>query len=551
MEVAAPRKRARVSTGPRKRSGCLACKTAHVKCNESKPACDRCLRAGSDCVYPDPSKPTQSRRRRDPSQILFREPLTPNPETSLTLTAPSARKLDDMGYHVLRYFHERTLPTISYFVPASFWTETLLQMSESIPAIKYCILALGSWHLTVDKQSATTSTITIPLNNDTQNFSEESHQTALSVLRKDITARNLASSPIDVAVTASVLLAIYASLRGDRTQLITHVRLGLNLARQSEASSSLASVVEFNRRQLALLRLEEEMRAPIFDSLKISDEDTLADVLTATTIVEEGPETLSVDALAAKVLNMGNGVYRFARNCNRGLFVGNEPALLLERERMEAQCSQLRTQMMNACLSGTDIPFGKILRARLELSWVMLQAGWTLHQTSFDEYENNFGLILHLAEEVLRPASSRQQRLPFSVNLGLTPLLFYVSRLCRQPQLRRKAADLLEDCPTIEGMWNAREAVAVARFVIALEEICGDQKYVCADDYMISEERRIHSLRFGGSALDRNVPPTNMLDVTVMMRPEATSFALQDTLYRISTEEWCSGLGDLSNTIRL
>lgn len=423
-------------------------------------------------------------------------------------------------------------------------------MSESIPAIKHCILALGSWHLAAETQVQSGTPITESASNGALQFAEDSHTKAISNLTKDITGNNSVSSPIDVAVTASVLLAIYASLRGDRTQLVTHVRLGLNLAKQSRASVSLASVVEFNRRQLALLRLEEEMRAPIFDSLRISAEDTLADVLTSSpSEYETGPT--SMDAFAADVLNMGNAVYRFARTCNRGMYISDQPLMFSERDRLEKRCNELRVHIGDTCFSDNDRLGAKILCARLELSWTMLQAAWTLVQTSFDSYESNFELILRIGEEVLQPGGSRQQRLPFSVNLGLIPIMFYVARLCRHPLLRRKAADLLDLCPTIEGTWNAREAAAVARFVIALEEDCGDQKHNSGYNYTISEDRRVHSLRYGKSVINDAESAMEMLNVTVMTRPEADSFALRDVHYRIPTECWRSGRGDLHNVNQL
>lgn len=549
MEVSAPRKRARISTGPRKRTGCLSCKQSHVKCSETKPTCDRCLRTDAACVYPDPTALMRNRRKRDTSQVLFREPLTPtSPSSSLTLTLPTTRSLDDIGYHVLRYFHQRTVPMISFFVPATFWTQTLLQMSESIPAIKHCVLALGSWHLTVEKPESTASSLVIRPNRDALQFSAECYDKAISNLTNNITAPASSSSPVEVAVSASVLLAIYASLRGDRNQLITHVRLGLNLARESAVTNNLASVVEFNRRQLSLLRLEEEMRAPIFDSM--SAEDTLADVMAETKIEDDDHTAISLDVLAASVQNMGNAAYRFARKCNIGVYAMDELGLVAERVRLEAQCNDLRAQMMNSCHTGSDARAFKILRARLELSWIMLQAAWTLLQTAFDQYTANFALILQLAEEVLRPANTLRQRLPFSVNLGLIPLLFYVSRLCRQPTLRRRAVELLDDCPIIEGLWNAREAAAVARFVIALEEDSEDEK-ANMDDPTISEDKRIHSLRFGASVIDITSAPSDMLDVTIMMRPEAAVVTLQESHYRICCEDWISGRGDLRDVIRL
>ncbi|KAF8464047.1 hypothetical protein BDZ91DRAFT_660718 [Kalaharituber pfeilii] len=50
----------------RTRSGCFTCRTRRVKCDETHPICERCLKGGRDCTYPEvvpTSKPTSSRKR--------------------------------------------------------------------------------------------------------------------------------------------------------------------------------------------------------------------------------------------------------------------------------------------------------------------------------------------------------------------------------------------------------------------------------------------------------------------------------------------------------
>ncbi|KAF2032131.1 hypothetical protein EK21DRAFT_61631 [Setomelanomma holmii] len=37
--------------GPRKRTGCITCKDAHVRCTEESPHCRRCERLKLDCQY--------------------------------------------------------------------------------------------------------------------------------------------------------------------------------------------------------------------------------------------------------------------------------------------------------------------------------------------------------------------------------------------------------------------------------------------------------------------------------------------------------------------
>ncbi|KAJ2972754.1 hypothetical protein NQ176_g6973 [Zarea fungicola] len=46
-----PKQRAR-KWAPKRRTGCLTCRQRHVKCDEAKPACRRCVIASRDCIGP-------------------------------------------------------------------------------------------------------------------------------------------------------------------------------------------------------------------------------------------------------------------------------------------------------------------------------------------------------------------------------------------------------------------------------------------------------------------------------------------------------------------
>ncbi|PLB37736.1 putative C6 finger domain protein [Aspergillus candidus] len=41
----------------RTRSGCFTCRSRRIKCDETRPVCDRCRKGNRDCVYPSPSAP--------------------------------------------------------------------------------------------------------------------------------------------------------------------------------------------------------------------------------------------------------------------------------------------------------------------------------------------------------------------------------------------------------------------------------------------------------------------------------------------------------------
>ncbi|KAJ5081687.1 hypothetical protein NUU61_009951 [Penicillium alfredii] len=50
----------------RTRSGCFTCRARRVKCDESRPVCDRCRKGARDCVYPSPATSSKAAAARAP-----------------------------------------------------------------------------------------------------------------------------------------------------------------------------------------------------------------------------------------------------------------------------------------------------------------------------------------------------------------------------------------------------------------------------------------------------------------------------------------------------
>jgi hypothetical protein len=426
-------------------------------------------------------------------------------------------------------------------------------MSESVPVIKHCIMALGSWQLSTDvSRSADNSSICWP-KGDGLLFSTEKYGQAISALARDISASM--SPSVDVTLAACILLAIYASLRGDQDQVVIHVEQGLKLVKRLCSADDQSSVVKFASRQLGLFHLGQQMRTPVFDVGSTSWPAELSRDTSMGTILDVSDSDSLLQSLSTGVQAMGDDVYAFLRKCNINYYADCIHLRNSDRENLQCRCPILRQNLSDALKAYPNVAGFRILSARFELSWIMLQVGWTLYQTPFDRHTAHFARIIRSAGEVLLPSMIQGCPLSFSVNLGLIPLLFYVARLCREPRLRRQAVVLLKACPRIEGLWNAREAAAVAEFVIALEEQVmapdPDDDEDWADEatptpLSIPEDRRVHSVRFHGASENNDPDCADLLDVEIMTRPEAIMSNLKTTKYRIRCEEWATGGGELS-----
>lgn len=66
----------------RTRSGCFTCRARRIKCDESRPICERCRKGSRDCVYPSPNAPSSKAARVAAKSRSARPPSSQGSESS-------------------------------------------------------------------------------------------------------------------------------------------------------------------------------------------------------------------------------------------------------------------------------------------------------------------------------------------------------------------------------------------------------------------------------------------------------------------------------------
>ncbi|GME86075.1 unnamed protein product [Ambrosiozyma monospora] len=64
----APGQKGKKRTKKYSKGGCLRCKRSHLKCDEVTPICGRCLKRGTECIFPDPEITNPLARNGRPSR---------------------------------------------------------------------------------------------------------------------------------------------------------------------------------------------------------------------------------------------------------------------------------------------------------------------------------------------------------------------------------------------------------------------------------------------------------------------------------------------------
>ncbi|KAH8891241.1 hypothetical protein GQ53DRAFT_841628 [Thozetella sp. PMI_491] len=132
------------------RNGCLTCKARKLRCDERKPACQRCTSTGRKCdgyrSHPTRSIPAEPEQSSDGgvsgASAYARASETP-PSRAPALALPRHSLQELRSY---RFFIEVTGAACSSLFDAEFWTQELPQACHASPAIWHAAVSLGAIH---------------------------------------------------------------------------------------------------------------------------------------------------------------------------------------------------------------------------------------------------------------------------------------------------------------------------------------------------------------------------------------------------------------------
>ena len=119
---------------PKARSGCQTCKRRKVRCDETKPVCIRCKKAGRTCEGYSPPKTWLF---ESPPELTGLSPSTPSKSTSTDLVRSPSSMGDQTSIfeqRALQFFKERTAPILSTFAPSAiqFWNNIVPRLGLSV-----------------------------------------------------------------------------------------------------------------------------------------------------------------------------------------------------------------------------------------------------------------------------------------------------------------------------------------------------------------------------------------------------------------------------------
>ncbi|RMJ14402.1 hypothetical protein CDV36_005920 [Fusarium kuroshium] len=214
--------------GPNTRSGCKECKRRHIKCDEAKPACRRCVIAGLTCNISFAQVPTRNRaiRPRENSDMSSAASTTSSASTEISdyriLTKPN---------HILSIFgNQQQWNFFSVFVFSSQQTGTVPintlaaltpQIAHGDTVIREICVAIGAAAGAFADPRSDAST------------DEKLSRTSLMHYNRAVSTITEAKTTNDTLLTvavASILFVTYDMLRGDTSSAFIHFNHGRKVA---------------------------------------------------------------------------------------------------------------------------------------------------------------------------------------------------------------------------------------------------------------------------------------------------------------------------------
>ncbi|KAK4171779.1 putative carboxypeptidase [Triangularia setosa] len=450
----------------RSKRGCITCRIRRVKCDETRPQCTRCTKAGRTC---DGYAATSS-------QLSGRELAAA--VKMLQVVGPAARVL---GEAVLTedsacfdFFRMCTVAMTSTAFPAPFWSRHVLQVAHSEPAVWRAAVAVGALHRRWESRSKIRLRPNPihserPVLDKTEEFTKQAMQQYWSAISMAQTIHDPS-----VLMVMSVILAAAANMGGEWAAGHVHIQSGLKLvASKSHSpnetmSSEIASIAQSLSRLDLLVMTFEDSRAPY----------AYVDPLTGQipSSILNMPRVGKLDDLMQASMHLF-GMFRYFLSVEGGYIMGylTQHEMLPLQTRITQDIITWKSEF--EVLANRVLPLASKAERTTILSLelyhsilsLMSRAGISGPAVRWDAYTDEFTRVISLCETINNNIFSP---LPFFMSLepGLIMPLFLTITRCRHPLVRRRGLRLLKSLNRQEGMWNSPAACVVAEQKVLAEE---------------------------------------------------------------------------------
>lgn len=447
-----------------------------VKCDETKPFCQRCTKTGRKCDgYLDPRALAKRRGPRDVAP--FDQSLSP----LLEFAAPEEQR-------AFWFFQNCTASCISGDFDAEFWRVIVLQISQNEPAVRHAVLAVSSLHEGLGAGFSDGA-----LSHPQQSFALQQYNKAISRLLEQM--NNSLTKPLASLLTCVMFVCIEYMQGKDKESLI-HLEQGRQLLTRIDQRSNDPDM-EYIVRHIVPLYTRLSLTSFLFGGSPVRIPDALKPQRDIPAIFD------SFDSMRHSLHDFMEQAFQFtqsarpAKNINDSLPQGTLKLLEVEQGQLISRLAKLNVAFSLFRASRSSPSPEKsllVLQMYLHAQHIWVSTALDSSEVVYDNFLPSFAAIVPLAAAYLdlespsqhhpfsRPqSSSRYHFVPeqlsiayasnFTFDTHIIPPLYYVATKCRHPLIRRSALDLLRRNPSRrENLWRASVMGALAGHIVLLEE---------------------------------------------------------------------------------
>ncbi|KAE8148705.1 putative C6 finger domain protein [Aspergillus avenaceus] len=449
------------------RRGCKTCKIRRVKCGEERPDCQRCTSTGRKCEYETPAT-SYTFASAPPTVSILDNPLSSSPNTVWRERRAFA------------YYFQHAARCLTSGLDVDFWAGVIPQICRSEPAVWDAINAISA--LYEFPEQCLDPVFLRRRKEDFHSFNQNQKEAltwysrSLSSIRTQIDRGN--ASPY-VALITCVLYICIETIQGRVEEALQLYQQGVDLIFRLRAQADFNAIPDANTTLLentiipifvrlgtVALSISGVPASGLFHGLQPSAENKFTSIhaarLAIVPVVAEG--MLFQRMAQMHLLEARDNLVQ------RGELIGKQTAL-------QVQLAQWRYTYDDFVRTfdreGTHLDKGAAasLLVYHAATRVIVSTSLSQDECIFDSHLQDFQVIVHQATVALEVSAGPDgTQPPFTFEMGVGLPLFLTVMKCRYLSLRRRAFDLLQKAPKVQGFYKCSPGAAIVDKIMQLEE---------------------------------------------------------------------------------
>ncbi|EPE32673.1 Zn2/Cys6 DNA-binding protein [Glarea lozoyensis ATCC 20868] len=490
---------------PKVRTGCLACKQRRIKCDETKPSCQRCIQYYGSCSgYAPQSQPK-------PNSTL--RPIVRRPSATVERPLTLLEFENDTSSAYFRIYREETSVEVTGIFASSFWTQIILQEAHRQPFVLKAVSAIGALSKATKAEHWASL---LPMRSEMLLAEAKSHrESALSIyasaLRHMRTLAATTEHELRRIVISSLLVFAFETFYGSPDVAFSHALIGdrlicnwlLKIGHNSGVSSPEPNDLEddilraFMRVDLHMMtftdvraskthRLGKKDGQSSIDTMPLCFQDINEAKLywelimrrschfaydsfrTSQSIRLQREFHTSTPNRGVEMVS-GNTIYSSPYSVPQEL-ISESQIFLSEITRFERAFSSLYTHVQ---ASGNTIDYicAACLRMHYLATKIMVAGTVFTSEMEYDVFLPEFEEILVVSRYLTGTCLDYKNCEPkFGLDLGVVSPAFLVMLRCRDRRVRREVCGVLFSNPNREGPWDRTMMAQAGKWIMEIEE---------------------------------------------------------------------------------